>query len=396
MNIEYICNKFLSIKNIEDIKIGVLGAGQLGRMLSQEASALDLDISYLDNNKLTPAGLITHKLSIGDFKDYNDVIEFSKGKDIITIEIENVNVEALKEVEKSGVKVIPSAKIIETIKDKGLQKQFYLSKKLPSSDFRLFNSKEEILAEINKGDLKLPFVQKSREAGYDGKGVMVVSKSNQLDHLMDTPCIIESLVDIEKEVALILARNTDGKINYFDPVEMVFDPEANLLDYLLCPAEITNVQKQELTNISKKLVDALDYIGLLAIEYFITKDGRILINEIAPRTHNSGHHTIDACVNSQFNLQLRSLLNLDLGDTGLKYKFAGIVNLVGDKDSGVGPVKYEGLEKLLSLKAVFPHIYGKFQVKPFRKMGHVNVMADSKEELLNKIDFIKKNIIVRS
>jgi 5-(carboxyamino)imidazole ribonucleotide synthase len=363
-------------------------------MLAQEASKIGVHPYFLDKSSEFPAGLISQRLVEGDFKNYDDVLAFGRTMDIISIEIENVNVEALTQLEKDGHQVYPSPASIAIIKDKGIQKQFYQDNKLPSSAFQLFENKEAVLKALDEGRIQLPFVQKSRQAGYDGKGVLLVNNREKLDQLMDTACLVEELVDIEKEIAIIVARNASGDTRFFDPVEMVFDPEGNLLDYLLCPAEIDSKQYEYIRELAYNIVKAMEYIGLLAIELFVTKDGEILINEIAPRTHNSGHHSIDACQVSQFNMQLRCLLDLSLPEPRLKYKYAGIVNLLGDKDSAIGPAHYFGLRELLSMEGVFPHIYGKDQVKPLRKMGHVNVLADSKEALLEKIAIIKKTISI--
>ncbi len=365
-------------------------------MLLQEASTLDLDIYFLDKAKDYPALQLTEKYTLGDFNDYHDVLAFAKSMDIITIEIENVNVAALKEIEKSGVKVIPSSKCIETIKDKGLQKSFYLNHNIPSSKFDLYQNKQEIITAFENNKISLPFVQKSRTEGYDGKGVQIIKRKEDLEGLLDTASVIEELVDIKKETALIAAKNASGEIQFFNPVEMVFEGEANLLDYLLCPAEIDASQIDEMKEIARELLHHLDFIGLLAIEFFIDQNDNIYINEIAPRTHNSGHHTIDACINSQFNIQLRCLLNLSLGNSSLKFNYAGIVNLLGDAQCNEGPVKYYGLDEIMSINGVYPHIYGKKTVKPYRKMGHVNICADTKEQLLENIRFIKNNIKVTS
>lgn len=373
-----------------------MGAGQLGRMLAQKASEWDLNISFLDKASDFPAGKVNPNLEIGDFKNYDDVLLFGRTKDIISIEIENVNTDALLALEKEGKKVIPSAEIIATIKDKGLQKQFYKLHNLPSSEFQLFEDKKSIVEALNNGEIQLPFVQKSREAGYDGKGVQLVKDRSSIDKIMDTPSVVEKMVDIEKEVALIVARNEKGQIQHFDPVEMVFDPEANLLDYLLCPADIDESVKSQMEEIADKLVSAWNFTGLLAIEFFLDKNSDVLINEVAPRTHNSGHHSIDCCESSQFEMQLRTLLNLELVSSNITFKYCGIVNLVGEADSGVGPVNYEGYENILKLDGVYPHIYGKNTVKPFRKMGHVTVAANTKDELQQKIRTIKQSIRVIS
>ncbi len=384
------------IENISEIKVGILGAGQLGRMMMQKAVEWDIDVRFLDKSSDFPAGQISRNFVEGDFKSYDDVYTFGKDLDVISIEIENVNVDALRALENEGVKVRPSAHAISLIKDKGLQKQFYSEKSLPTSEFELYANKADILTAIEENRLSIPFVQKSREAGYDGKGVSVINSPDDFDKLMDTASVVENLVDIKKEVAIIIARSADNSIRYYDTVEMVFDDRANLLDYLLSPADISESHKEEIRILAERIVQELNYEGLLAIELFIDNNDQILINEIAPRTHNSGHHTIDACNCSQFEMQLRTLLDLPLGDSSLRYNYAGIVNLVGDSDTEVGKVRYPGLEVLLGKEKVFPHIYGKHQVKPFRKMGHVTICADEKSDLLEKIEFVKSNISVRS
>lgn len=381
---------------INQIKLGVLGAGQLGRMLQLKASEWGIQLHFMDKDKHFPAGLVSREFTEGDFKNHEDVLAFAKSKDVVTIEIENVNAEALAYLETQGVKVIPSSRNIAMIKDKGLQKQFYDTNGLPTSNFKLYTDIKSISEDLTSGKLNFPFVQKSREAGYDGKGVELIRQAADMDRLMDTPSVVEDLVDIQKEVAVIIARNPSGEIKMYDTVEMVFDSRANLLDYLLCPAEINEEQNKEIIQIARTLVDKMNFEGLLAIEFFINKDGNVLINEMAPRTHNSGHHTIDACSCSQFEMQLRAILDLPLGSTELKYRYAGIVNLVGGKNTETGPVRYPGLEKVLKLEGVFPHIYGKFDVKPFRKMGHVTVCADDKNTLLEKIKIVKQSIIVKS
>lgn len=365
-------------------------------MLAQKASEWDLQLSFLDKSQDYPAGQISSRFSVGDFKSYHDVLAFGLENDIISIEIENVNTEALLELEARGKTVIPSAHSIATIKDKGLQKLFYIKHDLPTSPFELYKDKAEIIHAVQKNALTLPFVQKSREAGYDGKGVQIVNNKTDLDQLMDTPSMVEKAISIDKEVAMIVARNASGHIRHFEPVEMVFDPEANLLDYLLCPAQIPEKTLARLKEIADRLLEALNFTGLLAIEYFIDTEGEVLINEVAPRTHNSGHHTINACTCSQFEMQLRCLLDLELPDTGLRDSFAGIVNLVGEGQCTPGPVFYEGFDELLSMENVFPHVYGKKTVKPFRKMGHVTVLAESKARIAEKINQIKNIIRVTS
>lgn len=361
-------------------------------MLSQKASEWDLDIDFLDKDKSFPAGLINRKFTEGSFNNYDDVMNFAQGKDVITIEIENVNADALKQIESQGIKVIPSSTVINTIKDKGEQKLFYKTHNLPTSEFNLYDSRNEILEAIEAGEINIPFVQKSRTAGYDGKGVLLVKDEASLKQIMDTPSVVEKLVDIDKEVAIIASRNDNGEIAFYDPVEMVFDDRANLLDYLLCPAQISEGQAQNIKQLTKRIIEELNFTGLLAVEFFIDNNGAVIINEMAPRTHNSGHHSIDACYCSQFEMQLRALLNLEPGNTSMKYKFAGIVNLVGEATTKIGSPTYPGLDLVLEREGIYPHIYGKLQVKPYRKMGHVTVVADSKEILEEKINFIKKHL----
>lgn len=365
-------------------------------MLQQEASTMDLDIHFLDKQADFPAGLITHNLSVGDFQNYDDVVAFGQDKDILSIEIENVNTDALKKLEYDGKKVYPQPHIIEIIKDKGLQKEFYAKHKIPTSDFFLVSNKEEILQKISNGDLDYPFVQKSRLAGYDGKGVVVIRAQNDLDKLFDLPSVIEDLVDIEKELAVIIVRNEKGELNNFPITEMVFNEKGNLLDYLICPSDINKEISDTAIATAKGIVTQFEMVGILAVELFLTKTGNVIVNEVAPRTHNSGHHTINANVNSQFNLHLRSILNLSLGNTDQIRPYSAILNILGEADTKVGSPTYHGLESILTEDEVYPHFYGKKIVKPLRKMGHVNINAESKEALIKKINHIKKTLIVNN
>jgi 5-(carboxyamino)imidazole ribonucleotide synthase len=384
------------IKNITKTKIGVLGGGQLGRMLQQEASTMDLDIHFLDKSIDFPAGLISHNFQIGNFQNFDDVLSFGQDKDILTIEIENVNTEALKQLEVVGKKVYPQPNVIETIKDKGLQKQFYLKHSIPTSNFFIVENKNAIIEKLNDGSLEYPFVQKSRLAGYDGKGVAVITSENDIDKLFNVGSVIEELIDIEKELAVIIARNERGEINHFPITEMVFNEKGNLLDYLICPSDISENINQKAIEIAKNIIMTFEMVGILAVELFLTKKGDIIVNEVAPRTHNSGHHTIDANINSQFNLHLRSILNLSLGSTEQIRPFAALLNVIGDINSNVGKPTYHGLEAILNIQEVYPHFYGKKVVKPLRKMGHVNITATSKETLIEKIHKIKNTLIVNN
>jgi 5-(carboxyamino)imidazole ribonucleotide synthase len=382
----------MSNNNLLNTKIGVLGAGQLGLMLGQEASNLCLDIHFLDKSKDFPASAISNKIYEGSFTDYDNVIAFGKDKDVITIEIENVNTEALKQLENDGIKVYPQARVIEVIKDKGLQKQFYDKLGLPTSPFQLFDDKASILKAIDVSQLQYPFVQKSRQFGYDGKGVVVIKSIDDNDKIFDTSSMIEELVDIDKELAVIIGRNEKGQITTFDTTEMVFNPDGNLLDYLMCPSSVSEEIKQRCTQLATEIIKGLDMIGLLAVEFFLDKQGKVIINEVAPRPHNSGHHTIEANAKSQYRILLDILLGFDMKENMSK-SHAAIYNIIGDPAHTGDPI-YQGLDKVLSLEDTYVHLYNKKTTKPLRKMGHITILGDSKDILLSKIEFIKANLKV--
>ena len=382
------------IKSFKDLKIGVLGGGQLGRMLQQEASTMGLDLHFLDQSKAFPAGQLAHNFIQGDFKNYDDVVAFGSTMDIITIEIENVNAEALSYLESKGVTVYPQAKVIHLIKDKGLQKQFYKDHNIATSAFDLYADKTAILEAIQNQNIHFPFVQKSRLAGYDGKGVAVIKSEDDMGKIMDVPSVIEYFVDIDKELAIIIARNQNGDINAFPVTEMVFNEEGNLLDYLICPSSVSEDVQLECERIAKEIITKMEMVGLLAVELFLTKKGEVIVNEVAPRPHNSGHHTIDANVNSQFNLHLRSILGLSLGDTSM-LKPAVMINVLGEKGH-TGPADYKGLEEVLKIDGVFPHLYGKKMVKPLRKMGHLTILAGDISDALYKMSQVKSKLKVEA
>lgn len=370
------------------MKIGILGGGQLGRMMFQETIGLDLDLSFLDTSRSFPVGKIAHSFTEGDFTNYDDVMAFAKNMDVISIEIEKVNLKALYDLETQGKKIHPKPSSLEIIQDKGLQKEFYRKHSIPTSDFKLYNSKEEVLSAIENGQVNYPFVQKTRKDGYDGKGVAIVHLEANLDKLLDGPCLIEPLVPIFKELAVIACRNERGECITYEVVEMVFDQEANLVKYLFSPAEILESTSETCRNIAESLIELLDICGLLAVEFFMDKKGEILVNEVAPRPHNSGHHTIDAAVCSQFENHIRAISNLPLGSTS-QYKMGAMINILGE-EGFTGQKKYMGLEDVLKLEDVHVHLYGKKITKPKRKMGHINVLGDSKEEIEDKINTIDK------
>ena len=351
----------------KDFVLGVLGGGQLGRMLIQEAINLNIHVAVLDPAADAPCADVANTFVQGSFNDYNTVLEFGKKADVITIEIEHVNLDALEELERLGKRVYPTTRALRTIKDKGLQKLFYQENEIPTAPFFLVKNKEEAQELLNEG----PFMQKMREGGYDGKGVTPLRNENDLPQAFDAPSVLEKFVDFEKEIAVIVARNEKGETSTFPLVEMEFNPEANLVEFIFSPANVTSTLESEAKDIALQVAEKLKHVGLLAVEMFVTKDGKILVNEIAPRPHNSGHHTIEACYTSQYAQHLRAILNLPLGSTELRSP-AVMINLLGEKGFS-GPVFYKNMEDVLHTEGAFVHLYGKSETKPFRKMGHITV-----------------------
>ena len=373
----------------KDLRLGVLGGGQLGRMLIQAANDLNIHIHCLDPDPNAPCSEIAHSFSCGSLTDFNTVLNFGSDKHLITVEIENVNVEALIELEKKGVKVFPQPNVLKLIQDKGLQKEFYLKNNIPTAAFELISSKAELLLKTD-----FPFVHKLRTGGYDGKGVKIISNLSEAEQSFDAPSVIEEKIDFQKELSVLVARNEKGEIKTFPLVECEFNPEANLVEFLFSPAEVSPEIELKAKEIASQLIEKLNMVGLLAVELFLTKSNELLVNEIAPRPHNSGHHTIECCTTSQFSQHLRAILNLPLGDTSL-IQAGAMINLVGEKEFN-GPVIYDGLENILSIPGVFPHLYGKEISKPFRKMGHITITGKDINELKAKRDKIKGLIRVIS
>ncbi len=361
-------------------KIGVLGGGQLGKMLCQAGSKMGLNIHIMEKDETFPAWSVCPNFTKGNITSYDDVMAFGKEMDIITIEIENVNLEALEALRKMGKKVYPSPAALNIIKDKGKQKIFYEGMGFPASEFTVYKHIDDIQHDIQQGILSYPFVQKLRTEGYDGKGVQVVRSVD--DELFDSESIVESLVDIEKEIAVIVARNPSGQCVAYPVVEMHFHPEANLVEYLFSPSNISAAQQQEASSLAISVAEKLDVIGLLAVEMFVDKQGRILVNEVAPRPHNSGHHTIEACYVSQFEMHLRALLDLPLTGTE-QFLPAVMINLLGEEGHS-GNAVYTNIEEVLSMTGVNVHIYGKKETRPFRKMGHVTIVDSSIEKAIEK------------
>lgn len=371
-------------------RIGILGGGQLGLMLLQAAVDWNLDIHILDPDADAPCKQIAPHFTQGSLQDYDTVYNFGKNLDVITIEIEKVNVEALEALEKEGKKVYPQPSVIRQIQDKRIQKQFYSDQQLPTAEFILTEDREDTA----RYAYFLPAFHKLGKDGYDGRGVQRLGSAADLDKAFDKPGLLEKAVPFEKELAVIVARNAKGEIETFPTVEMVFHLEHNLVEYLFAPAQIDETVNAKAQAIARKTAEAFQIVGLLAVELFLTPDGEILINEVAPRPHNSGHHTIRANATSQYEQHWRAILNLPLGSTHA-YGPSAMVNLLGEAGYE-GRAIYEGMEKLLATPEVFPFLYWKATTKPFRKMGHITIMDSDIESLKEKVDFVKKNIKVIS
>ena len=380
------------MKNIhsQNFKIGILGGGQLGRMTLQEAYNLNLHIDILDPSSNAPCKNLANEFVVGDFKNYDDVYAFGKDKDVVSIEFEDVNSDALVQLEKEGVKVFPQPNILKIIQDKGLQKQFYSDHNLPTSNFELIEHKEDLA----KTKLNFPVFQKLRTSGYDGYGVKRINSKDELENAFDAPSVIEEGVDLDKELSVVLARNEKGEIKHFPLVELEFNPKANMVEFLFSPANVSKVVEEKAYNLATTLIEKLEMIGLLAVELFLNKDGEILINEIAPRAHNSGHQSIEGNYTSQFAQHLRAILNLPLGNTDLIAPSV-MLNLLGEENAN-GTAHYEGFEQILAEKGVYPHLYGKELVKPFRKMGHITILDEDLERAKDKARRIKTIVKVTS
>ncbi|CAL2092099.1 5-(carboxyamino)imidazole ribonucleotide synthase [Tenacibaculum sp. 190524A05c] len=357
-----------------NFKLGVLGGGQLGKMLLTETQKLDIYTSILDKSEDAPCAQICNEFHLGDLLDYDTVYNFGKTVDLLTIEIENVNIDALDQLQKEGLPIYPKPENLRVIQNKAQQKKFYKDHNIPTADFTHFAYLEELKHSYENGLVEFPFVWKSARFGYDGNGVKVVKNYADLEGLPEGECIAEKLVPFKNELAVIVARNQKGEIKTYPVVEMEFHPEANQVEYVICPARIDDAVAKKAREVALKVADEFGFIGLLAVEMFQTQEDEILVNEAAPRTHNSGHYTIEASYTSQFEQHVRSILNLPLGNTDSKV--AGImVNLVG-AEGHTGDVIYENMENILEIEGVTPHIYGKKHTKPFRKMGHVTIVNE--------------------
>jgi len=379
-------NNFFSSK----FKLGVLGGGQLGRMLISETQKLDIHTAILENSFEAPCAVIANTFVLGDITNFEDVYNFGKKVDVLTIEIEHVNIEALFKLEEEGLKIFPQPRVLQLIKHKGLQKDFYKENNIPTATFKRFNSLEELIKEQHQ----FPIIWKSAEFGYDGNGVKKLNSVAELKVLPKTPCIIEELVDFKTELAVIVARNENGEMATYPVVEMEFNPTSNQVEYVLCPARISSAIAEKAQKVALKVAKSFQHVGLLAVELFVTKKDEILVNEVAPRPHNSGHFSIEASYTNQFEQHIRAILNLPLGCTESKLPSV-MVNLVGS-EGYIGNVYYEKMEEILSLKGVTPHIYGKKTTKPNRKMGHITVVHQEIEKARKLAEKVKNKIVVKS
>jgi len=373
-----------------NFKLGVLGGGQLGKMLLTETQKFDIYTSILDASVDAPCAQICNEFHLGSLLDFDTVYNFGKTIDLLTIEIEHVNIEALLKLEEEGLEIYPQPSVLQIIQHKGRQKDFFVENNIPTSPHKRFSSLEL----LKKETFEFPFVWKSAQFGYDGTGVKIVRNQNDLNLLTDTDCIVEELISFKNELAVIVARNKNGEIKTYPVVEMEFHPEANQVEYVICPARISDEVAQKARKIALKVAESFEHIGLLAVELFQTEDDEIIVNEVAPRTHNSGHYSIEASYTSQFEQHLRSILNLPLGST--TSKVAGImVNLVGEEGFS-GDVIYKNMEEILKMDGVTPHIYGKKETRPFRKMGHVTIVNNDLTEARKIAEEVKNTIRVIS
>jgi 5-(carboxyamino)imidazole ribonucleotide synthase len=373
-----------------DFRLGILGGGQLGKMLIQASGDLNVSPYILDQDETVPAAGLASGHVKGHFSQYEDVKRIGEQVDLLSIEIEHVNLDALYELRDEGLPVYPQPEVLAIIQDKGKQKDFYWQHNIPKSSYRHVADQEAVYR--NKD--MLPVFQKSCKAGYDGKGVQSLKTEEDLEQAFDTPSILEAAVDCEKELSVLVARTPSGQLTAYPPVEMAFHPEQNLVEYLFSPADISDEQSQEATCIAKDVAHHLGVVGLLAVELFLTPEGEILVNESAPRPHNSGHHTIEANETSQFHQHLRAILDLPLGNTA-PLTPAAMVNVLGEPEQWGKPV-YHGIEEVLSLSGAHPHIYGKPQTKPYRKMGHVTVTAPTGEAVKKQAEQVRETLKVMS
>jgi len=373
-----------------DLRLGILGGGQLGRMLIQQAVNYNVTVKILDPDREAPCRKLCDEFIVGSLNDYETVYNFGKKVDLLTIEIEKVNVDALEQLEKEGVLVYPQPRVIRLIQDKGLQKQFFKENDIPTAEFQIISSAEQ----LKDSTIPFPYIQKLRRDGYDGKGVYKVVDESYLEKAFTEPSLIERWIDFEKEIAVIVARNEKGDIETFPMVEMEFNPEANLVEFLISPSTLPFAVQQEAADIAKKIAESLKIVGLLAVEMFLDKHGKILVNELAPRPHNSGHQTIEGNVVSQFEQHLRAIFDQPLGNTD-SLSNAIMINVLGEQGYE-GPAIYQGIEKVMKCPGVYIHLYGKALTKPFRKMGHVTIVNTDREKAIETARYVQETLKVVS
>ncbi|HEY8781471.1 MAG TPA: 5-(carboxyamino)imidazole ribonucleotide synthase [Mucilaginibacter sp.] len=371
-----------------DLKLGILGGGQLGRMLIQQTINYNVTVKVLDPDRDAPCRKLCDEFVVGSLGDYETVYNFGKKVDMVTIEIEKVNVDALEQLEKEGVLVYPQSRIIRLIQDKGLQKQFFKENHIPTAEFQVISSPEQ----LRQSHIPFPYIQKLRRDGYDGRGVYKVIDESYLANAFTEPSLIERLIDFEKEIGVIVARNENGEVKTFPLVEMEFNPEVNLVEFLIQPSTLPFEVHQDAALIAAKIAEDLKIVGLLAVEMFLDKKGKILVNELAPRPHNSGHQTIEGNVVSQFEQHLRAIFNQPLGETACLNN-AIMVNVLGEAGYE-GPAIYQGIEKVLKVPGVYVHLYGKALTMPFRKMGHVTIVDVDREKAIEKARFVQGTLKV--
>ena len=377
-----------------DFTLGILGGGQLGKMLLQVTSKLSIKTNILDPNKDSPCKNLCNEFTNGNLMDFNSVYEFGKKCDIVTFEIEHVNIEALEKLEADGITVYPRPKTLKIIQDKSLQKQFFIDNKIPTANFWYFKSFKDFQKSAFKDEISFPCVWKKTKFGYDGYGVEIIKSSQEIENLPDSEFIIEELIPFKKELATTIVRNKSGEIEVFPLVQMDFNKQSNQVEYVICPAQVDKAIIDLANSIALKVSKSFEHIGLLAIEMFLTEDNKILINEVAPRPHNSAHYSIEACENSQFQQHINSILNFKLGSSKTSVN-AIMVNLVGEKGFS-GPVLYNGVEKAMEYGNVSVHIYGKSETKPNRKMGHATIIDKDLKSGLEKAKSIKNIIKIKT
>jgi 5-(carboxyamino)imidazole ribonucleotide synthase len=377
-----------------NFKLGILGGGQLGKMLLFDTRKFDIQTYVLDPSDEAPCKIACNHFFQGDLMDFETVYNFGKQVDVLTFEIELVNLEALEKLENEGIKVYPSPKTLKLIQNKGIQKEFYIKNNIPTAPFKRYASLKDLVVDLVDSNIQLPFVWKCTEFGYDGNGVKVIRQTTDLENLPNVECIAETMIPFKNELAVIVCRNPQGEIKTYPVVEMEFHPEANQVEYVICPARIDDKVAEKARAIALNVSQQFNHVGLLAVEMFQTEDDEILVNEVAPRPHNSGHYSIEASYTSQFENHLRAILDLPLGNT--ESKVAGIMVNLSGAEGFAGDVIYENIEKILGWSGVTPHIYGKKQTRPFRKMGHVTIVNEDINEARKIAEDVKNTIRVIS